>query len=474
VGVTVVQAATRCQDDPVSSSTDGADPDDPLGFDGFDCIAEIGRGGFGVVYRARQFELDRWVALKVVTGAVDDEALLRFERERSVLGARSGHPAIVTVHGSGRTRSGAPFLVMELLGGGSLADAVRRDGPLPVAVAVDLLVQLCGAVASTHAAGVLHRDIKPENVLLDDRGRAKLVDFGMATPIGEATPSTSGVTATVGHAAPEVLVGDPPTTRSDVYSLGSTLFSLLAGHAAFVRPTDESILPVLARIGLDPVPDLRALGAPAHVAAVVERAMAKDPRDRHASAVELGEALRATQRAAGRTPTDLVADDGVDVAGALAGPPAPSERGLPASWHVALGPPTPPHVGPTTATQYVVLAEAADDDLGPVVPLPVPGRCVPARRRRLRRGDGQRVATAVGVAASVLVLAAASAGALRGASDTARPATRPVAAIDIAAVDIAAVDIADVDAAPDPGAAARIVTDAPHAHPSSAPSDQRP
>jgi tRNA A-37 threonylcarbamoyl transferase component Bud32 len=353
--------------------------------DGYADLVEIGRGGFGVVYRARQVELHRWVAVKVLTGAVDDQAVRRFERERSALGALSGHPAIVTVHGSGRTADGLPYLAMELLSGGSLADRVRRDGRLAVATAVDLLVQVCGAVESAHLAGLLHRDIKPENVLVDHRGRATLVDFGMATGVTGVTTSLAGVTATVGHAAPEVLVGEPASVRSDVYALGSTLFAVLAGHAAFVRPSDETILAVLARIGVDPVPDLRALGIPADVAAVVEQAMAKDPVARPASAAALGEALRATQRRAGRPPTELVVERVDEADRAAAAVPS---AGRPAAEWVRLGPPPPPP-GAAVTTLVELPAPHADDRAvaGPPVAAATPGRSarVAAHERILRR-----------------------------------------------------------------------------------------
>jgi serine/threonine protein kinase len=441
VGVTALQAAIRRPDDPMGPlGAIGAELVE--GFDGYADVTEIGRGGFGVVYRARQLDGDRWVALKVLTGTVDDQAARRFERERAALAALAGHPAVVRLHGWGRTWSGAPFLVMELLAGGSLADVVRREGPLPADVAVDLVLQICGAIESAHATGVLHRDIKPDNVLLDDHGRAKLVDFGMATGVTGVTTATTGVTATVGHAAPEVLVGNPASPRSEVYSLGSTLFALLAGHPAFVRPTDDSFLPVLARIGLDPVPDLRVLGVPDAVAAVVEQAMAKEPAQRHASVAELGDALRATRRGAARRATHRFETRSAWV---------PSTVALPIATRLTLGPPAPPRVGLPTTTRLVILAETTGDEPRTAAPLPLPARLDRRRTRPARRSRAAQLA--VGVAATVAVLLAASGHLGQGVGGDPPSPIEPAATVT----------------APDPVAAARIVTEAAPRDPTSDP-----
>jgi len=217
---------------------------------------EIGRGGFSVVFRARQAEFGRDVAVKVITTVLDPRSLERFDRERRTIGALTGHPNIVTVFSSGENEAGMPFLVMEYLTGGSLADHLP-DHPFDWRRATELMVRVTGAVEAAHAAGVLHRDIKPENIFLSAHGEPKLGDFGIARLEGGMATSAGVVTASIAHAAPEILDGREPTVAADVYSLASTLFSLINGWPAHVRVTDQSMLPVYARVATEPVPDLR-------------------------------------------------------------------------------------------------------------------------------------------------------------------------------------------------------------------------
>jgi len=256
-------------------------------------LAEIGRGGFGIVYQARQVDLGRLVAVKVLPDVRGDtDAFGRFARECQALAALGGHPHIATVFGCGLTEDGAGYLSLELLTGGSLADriAVRASEWADVTA---WGVALCGALETAHRAGITHRDIKPENVLFDGLGSPKLLDFGIAGVPGAFRTATGAVTLTLAHAAPEVVAGGRGGVPGDIYALGSTLFAALAGGAAFVAAADETLVPMLARIATAPVPDLRPQGVPDAVCAAIERAMAKDPADRPASAEELGMALRA-------------------------------------------------------------------------------------------------------------------------------------------------------------------------------------
>ena len=254
---------------------------------GYEDLSEVGRGAFGVVFRARQPEFGRFVAIKVLTGVRDAAARRRFDRERRSVGSLSGHPNIVTVHASGFTADESPYLVMEYLGRGSLADGLAQ-GPMPWREAIDIGVKLASALQRAHDTGLLHRDIKPENVLLSEGGEPKLADFGIAVLQG-ATETGSRFTPV--HAAPELLAGGGATATADVYSLASTIYTLIAGHAPFLRSTDDSIVSVMARITNDPVPDLRPSGVPDPVCTVLEHAMAKDPAQRATSAAELGRQL---------------------------------------------------------------------------------------------------------------------------------------------------------------------------------------
>ncbi|MEZ5141063.1 MAG: serine/threonine-protein kinase [Acidimicrobiales bacterium] len=150
-----------------------------LGLDGYAGYEEIGRGGFSVVYRARQLAFDRTVAIKVITGVVDEQSQLRFERECRTMGSLSGHPNIVTVYGSGVLPNGNPYLVMEYLERGSLGDRLAQ-GVLPWDEVADIAVKIGDALQAAHDAGVLHRDVKPENIFVSGYGAPKLGDFGIA------------------------------------------------------------------------------------------------------------------------------------------------------------------------------------------------------------------------------------------------------------------------------------------------------
>jgi serine/threonine-protein kinase PknK len=318
-----------------------------LGIPGFTDAVEFARGGFGVVFRARQPAFGRTVAIKVLSGAsLDERTKERFERECQAMGSLSGHPGIVTVYESGYAADGRPYLAMELMTRGSLADHLARRGTLPWDEVAQIGVRLSGALEAAHRAGVLHRDIKPENILVSQYGEPKLADFGIARIQGGVETRTGVVTASVVHAPPEVLQGSRPSVQSDVYSLASTLYSLVAGSPAFQRETDESLVPMYARIAMESPPDLRARGIPDPLCRALEHAMAKDPGHRPGSAADFGRTLQAAQRALGLGPTELVVsgDEGHDdgptgtVSIPLTGPVAPP----PGTTPVPLGAPPPP------------------------------------------------------------------------------------------------------------------------------------
>ncbi|MGI9599497.1 MAG: serine/threonine-protein kinase [Acidimicrobiales bacterium] len=312
---------------------------------------EIGRGGFGVVYRATESDLGRDVAVKVLSGELDERTRTRFERERRAMGALSSHPNIITIFRSGVAEGGALYLVMEYLPGGSLAEHIAANGPAAWDDTLRIGVELCGALESAHRAGVLHRDVKPGNIMMDSLGRSKLGDFGIARLDGSPETKSAVITASVAHAPPEVIAGDKPDERSDVYSLASTLFELASGSPAFVRPTDESMIPMFARIVNEPAPDLRQRGVPDGLASVLEKAMSKQAEHRHGSAAEFGRELIAVQRQLGTTETRLWIEGEPEpdqsigqstqvvpppVAGSEA-PPPPASSGEPAP-----APPAPP------------------------------------------------------------------------------------------------------------------------------------
>ncbi len=333
-----------------------------LGIPGYRVEQEIGRGGFAVVYRATRVEMRQTVALKLLVGADRDQgALERFERERMALGALAHHPHIVTVYDGGITTDGTPYLAMECVRDGSLADRLRHSGPFAVDQVLDFGVKLAGAVETAHRAVVLHRDIKPENVLVTGYGQPLLADFGIAHVLGGARTRSGVVTASIAHAAPEILDGRPSSQQSDVYSLASTLFCLLQGAPAFARGTDELLLQTVARVLSSPVPDLRERGVPAELCGLLEWAMAKHPGGRPTSALAFGEALRDVQRVLGLRVTDLPLEGAPGHQAAGSGPAtwSFSQPLPPTAFVTGTAPARPPRRKAYVATIVTLLAAAA-------------------------------------------------------------------------------------------------------------------
>ncbi|MGW5383465.1 protein kinase domain-containing protein [Nocardia sp. NPDC003963] len=271
---------------------------------GYPDAVEIGRGGFGVVYRCRQPELDRTVAVKVLTAGLDEDNRARFLREQRAMGRSTGHPNIVTVLQAGTLEGGYPYLVMPYHPSGSLAGWIRRYGPLSLENTLRIGSKIAGALAAAHLLGIVHRDVKPGNILLTDFGEPALTDFGIAHIGGGFETAAGTVTGSPAFTAPEVLEGQPSTPEADVYGLGATLFCALTGHPAFERRSGEKMVTQFLRITTHPVPDLRESGIADDVAGLVEAAMSRDHRARP-SAAELGEAVRQVQRRRGLSTGEL-------------------------------------------------------------------------------------------------------------------------------------------------------------------------
>ncbi|MFV0495113.1 protein kinase domain-containing protein [Mycobacterium sp.] len=272
---------------------------------GFEDVEEIGRGGFGVVYRCAQPSLDRAVAVKVLTTDLDPDNLDRFVREQRAMGRLSGHPHIMNVLQVGVLASGRPFIVMPYYVKNSLQVLVRRHGPLGWRETLTIGVKLAGALDAAHRAGTLHRDVKPGNVLVTDYGEPQLTDFGIARIAGGFETATGVIAGSPAYTAPEVLEGRSSTPASDVYSLGATLFCLLTGHAVYERRSGEQVVAQFLRVTSQDLPDLDVAGLPADVAAIIARAMARDPAERPASAAEFGDELREVQQRNGLTVDDM-------------------------------------------------------------------------------------------------------------------------------------------------------------------------
>ncbi|MBU3065703.1 protein kinase [Nocardia sp. NEAU-G5] len=272
---------------------------------GFTYAEEIGRGGFGVVYRCTQAALDRTVAVKVLTASPDKGNQERFVREQRAMGRLTGHPNIVGMLQVGVTTSGLPYLVMPYYPQDSLDARIRRHGPLPAEEVVRLGVKLAGALATAHRLGILHRDIKPGNVLITDYGEPALSDFGIAhIPDGFHT-ATGTVTGSPAFIAPEVLAGEAPTSAADVYGFGATLFAALTGHVVFERHTSQGVVAQFLRFTTQPTPDLREHGIDEDLSTVIELAMDRAPQ-RRPSAAAMGEQLQQVQAGRG-WPIDVMA-----------------------------------------------------------------------------------------------------------------------------------------------------------------------
>ncbi|HET8631588.1 MAG TPA: serine/threonine-protein kinase, partial [Thermomicrobiales bacterium] len=266
---------------------------------------ELGRGGFARVYLATDLRLGRAVAVKALDAQLAAQAperdfAVRFDREAHAVAALH-HPHILPVYDYGAA-GGALYLVMPYVAGGSLADLLRREGPLSPARASHYLAQIAGALDYAHRRGVVHRDLKPANLLLDEGDRLLLADFGIAKLLGEAGATTgqTGVVGTPSYMPPEQFQGrvGPPT---DIYALGCLLYELLTGAPPYGGTTEQVIYGHL--YGAIPSLAERTGGrAPAALQPVLERAMAKWPEERYPTAGDLAGAVAAALAAPAPAP----------------------------------------------------------------------------------------------------------------------------------------------------------------------------
>jgi TolB-like protein/Tfp pilus assembly protein PilF len=272
----------------------------------YEVVAQIGYGGMGEVYRARDTRLGRDVAIKLLPAefAVDPERLRRFEQEARAV-ATLDHPNILAIHDVG-THEGSPYIVTELLEGENLRERLS-GGPMPVRKAVEVAVQMAQGLAAAHAKGIVHRDLKPGNVFITKGGHVKILDFGIAklvaprslvepakaTTVVEATEAGTTL-GTVGYMSPEQVRGQSVDHRTDIFAFGCVLYEMLSGRSPFRRDTAADTASAILHDEPPPLPS----DVPRGLDRAVRRCLEKSPEDRFSSAHDLALALQAISAAA--------------------------------------------------------------------------------------------------------------------------------------------------------------------------------
>jgi serine/threonine protein kinase len=259
----------------------------------YELLDEIGRGGMSVVYRAKDHQLDRHVAVKMLNRkySSDVTAVKRFRRE-AIAASSINHPNIVGVYGFG-VFNGKPYIAMEYVEGVSLSDFLKQNGPLTREEAVPIFSQICDALAQTHKRGIVHRDLKPSNILLVGPDReVRIVDFGIAKimPVAgkeiQQLTSSMQIFGTASYMSPEQCVGDVADERSDIYALGCIMYEVITGRVAF--EADSTLALLRKQVEDAPAEDVRLRNA---FGSVIFQALEKAAEDRPQSMDDLRKSL---------------------------------------------------------------------------------------------------------------------------------------------------------------------------------------
>jgi len=252
----------------------------------------------GVVYRARDPKIDRLVAIKTISLVGIEDSEEQEYRERFALEARAAgkltHPGIVTVFDAGEDReTHEPFFVMEYVAGRPLSEEIATGGGrLPLSKALQIACQVADALQYAHSNGVIHGDIKPANILISEDGRAKIADFGVARLSQSVATHAGKIFGSPAYMAPEQLSGGEPEARSDLFSLGVMFYSMLTGFRPFQGNSAQTVCFKVMNVEPVPVSSLQA-DLPPELDRIVQRAMAKDPRDRYQSGADFAAEIRA-------------------------------------------------------------------------------------------------------------------------------------------------------------------------------------
>jgi len=299
--------------------------------DRYEVEATLGEGGMARVFRGTDRVLGRTVAIKVLAGkyAGDDSFVARFRREAQAA-AGLNHPNIVGVYDTG-DHGDMHYIVMEYVEGDTLADVLRRDGPMNPDRASVVAGEVATALQAAHDTGLVHRDVKPGNVMIDDENRVKVMDFGIARAAADDTLTQTGVVlGTASYLSPEQAQGLPVDARSDIYSLGCVLYEMLTGRPPFVGDTPVSI--AYKHVNEEPRPPSELNpSVPAHLDAAVRRSLAKDPHDRFPSADAFRAALAGGQAGTATVPIAAAGGD-TEVLPPTAPAPEPAPQPRERSW----------------------------------------------------------------------------------------------------------------------------------------------
>ena len=417
-----IQAIAASDSDAPAATCGQAAAARPARLGGYELGAKLGEGGMGTVYKARQPSLDRWVAVKVLpAGRLGDaRAVARFQREIKAAG-KLKHPNIVTAHDAGEA-GGTHYLVMEYVEGCDLSSLVRRCGPLAVADACEIVRQAALGLQHAHEHGLVHRDVKPSNLMLTTAepssvGQVKLLDLGLARlaglPPADELTAANQMLGTVDYMAPEQ-AGDSHAVdiRADVYSLGCTLYKLLAGEAPFSGPRYATTVKKMMAHEHHPVPPIsqRRNDLPAALIAVLAGMLAKKPADRYATPSQVAAAM--APFAAGSDLARLAARFAAESHGGAAAPAAITPHAMSDALSA-----TCPSKSPAT----VDTGERHDRRFAPITAMaryaPWIGRAIPKRALAILPRARRRVVLAISGAfvflAAVVVYVGAGNGTVR-------------------------------------------------------------
>ena len=265
-------------------------------------LEQVGEGAMGVVYRALDPVLNRPVAIKVMSDALarDDDLRSRFLREAQAAGSLQ-HPNVVTIYDFGEME-GHLYIAMEFVVGDDLEEMLRRNALLSVVEKIDLLIDVLGGLGYAHKRGIIHRDIKPANIRVDEEGRARIMDFGIAHLQSSKLTRTGLMVGTPAYMAPEQITGGTVSPATDLFSVGAVMYELLTGNRPFEA---ESLQSVFYHIVTTPPPDIMTVvpELPPVLNQIVMRALAKEPAERYSSALEMANALTRARASIDRRPS---------------------------------------------------------------------------------------------------------------------------------------------------------------------------